>query len=458
MRRNTTTRILSSLMAGALALSLSACGSKPLLSYDDSSDGTAKTAETAAAKTTGERTEIEYWYCLGGSLGEAVQKEIDAFNESQDGIYVKGVQLSGYDEAGEAFQAAIAAHEVPAAVMLSDSIFNAFMKKDALLCLDDMLKNDPDSHFEDFLSSLQEFSKSTDGKTYGMPAFCSTHIAFYNKAIFEKAQLDPQQVLKSYQTIAEASEKLASGQTGAGPVFGFDPMYDTNHFIDIAQCAGGSILSADQKTATFDEAPWVETWDSIRKWINEDKIMNINYGGEGYASWYKTIDDVMQGRTAAYIGSTADIPDLDFDIVAPATVPGWKDNAPVGFFSCIQNVIPAGATPEQQKAGYEWIKYFASASVNAQFSMDSGYVPVRQSCLEDAKFKKYLEECPAMGVALEQITKYGTKFINPTGNKVNSAINEALDLLIVENTPAQEALSQKQPQAQAALDEFWSTQ
>ena len=44
MRRNTTTRILSSLMAGALALSLSACGSKPLLSYDDSSDGTAKTA------------------------------------------------------------------------------------------------------------------------------------------------------------------------------------------------------------------------------------------------------------------------------------------------------------------------------------------------------------------------------------------------------------------------------
>ena len=191
MRRNTTTHILSSLMAGALALSLSACGSKPLLSYDDSSDGTAKTAETATAETTGERTEIEYWYCLVGSLGEAVQTMIADFNDAQDAIYVKGVQLSNYDEAAEVFQASIAARDVPAAVMLNDGAFNSFMEKGALLCLDDMLKNDPDSHFEDFLSSLQEFSKSTDGKTYGMPAFCSTHIAFYSRAIFEKAQLDP---------------------------------------------------------------------------------------------------------------------------------------------------------------------------------------------------------------------------------------------------------------------------
>ncbi len=456
MKKNVTFRIISLLMAVILVLGLSACGQQ---TPADNENGEAASGQAVVAPSTdGKRTEIEYWYCLGGTLGEAVEKIIADFNTSQNRIFVKGVQLADFREAGQVFQAAIAAQDVPAAVMLNDGIFNTFMEKGALLCLDDLITKDPDIHFDDFLPSLQEFSKDASGKVYGMPAFCSTHIVFYNIDIFEKAQLNPQETLKSYQSIAEASEKLASGQTGAGSVFGFDPMYDTNHFMDIAKSAGGEVLSEDKKTATINAEPWIETWDAIRKWINEDHIMNINYGGEGWEFWYKTVDDVMQGRTAAYIGSTADIPDLDFSIVAPAMVPCWEDNAPVGFFACIQNIIPAGATPEEQAAAYEWIKYFASTEANAQFSMASGYVPVRESCRESANFKSYLESCPAMGIALEQVSKYGeAKFIDFAGDKVNKAIQDAFDLVIIENMSAQEALNRTQPEAQAALDGYWET-
>lgn len=34
--------------------------------------------------------------------------------------------------------------------------------------------------------------------------------------------------------------------------------------------------------------------------------MGIHFGGDGWEYWYKTIDDVMQGRAGGYVGSSGD--------------------------------------------------------------------------------------------------------------------------------------------------------
>lgn len=52
--------------------------------------------------------EIEFWYGLGGTLGETMEEMIVAFNESQDEVVVKGVVQSSYEETSKMLQAAIA--------------------------------------------------------------------------------------------------------------------------------------------------------------------------------------------------------------------------------------------------------------------------------------------------------------------------------------------------------------
>ena len=90
--------------------------------------------------------------------------------------------------------------------------------------------------------------------------------------------------------------------------------------------------------------------------------------------------------------------------------------------------------------------------------MNSGYAPVRSSAAEDAEFKKYLEENPQAGVALQQCEIAQMNFIDPTGGKIDQAIQDAADLVEIENVPAAEALKKAQETAQAALDEYLAQQ
>ncbi|MCZ8488801.1 hypothetical protein O9992_21355 [Vibrio lentus] len=89
---------------------------------------------------------------------------------------------------------------------------------------------------------------------------------------------------------------------------------------------GAKIISDDGKTVLIDSAEWVEVWDSFRKWIHDDQIMRIHYGGQGWEYWYKTIDDVMKDNALGYTGSSGDQGDLDFTKLSATTQPGWGSN------------------------------------------------------------------------------------------------------------------------------------
>jgi hypothetical protein len=60
-----------------------------------------------------EAVAIEFYYGLGGYLGEVVEDFIDRFNESQDNVVVTGVTQGSYEETGQALQAAVAAGDPP---------------------------------------------------------------------------------------------------------------------------------------------------------------------------------------------------------------------------------------------------------------------------------------------------------------------------------------------------------
>lgn len=276
----------------------------------------------------------------------------------------------------------------------------------------------------------------------------TTQIMYYRMDALKENNIDPA-TLTTWEALAEAAAKMSKQENGKTTFYGWEPMWGSDNMIDAVLGKGGKILSDDGKTVTIDSPEWIETWELFRKWINEDKTMGIHFGGQGWEYWYKTIDDVMKNKAAGYTGSSGDQGDLDFSIVAAMEQPGWEgvgQGKPVA--SAIMAGIPAEASPEQQQAAYKWLTYFSETANTASWSMNTGYIAVRQSAQEDPAFKTFSEENPQIKVPLQQASHASAPFQDPTGGKINDALKAAADQVQINNIPAAQALKEAKEKAQ----------
>lgn len=434
-------------LSGVILLSilvLSACGAnqggnggKP------SSQGDSATHPAVAEPVT-----IEFWYGLGGKLGENMQVLIDKFNASQNEVIVKPVVQADYSETEKKLQAAIASGNVPAAVLSSNV---DWARKGYYASLDELIAGQPDFNKDDVISTFLE-QGAVDGKQYFLPMYGTTQVMYYRQDALEKHNIKPED-LTTWEALAEAAKTMTVKEGGKTTFYGWEPMWGAENMMDAVYGKGGRVISEDGKTVLVDSPEWIETWDSFRKWIHEDGIMRIHSGGQGWEYWYKTIDDVMKGNAAGYTGSSGDQGDLDFGIVAAMEQPGWEGKGPgKPVASAIMAGIPALADAKQQQAAFKWFNFFMSAENTAFWSMNTGYIAVRQSALDDPAMVEFSKENPQITVPLKQAAHASMPFQDPTGGKIVDALKIAADKVQIGNVPAEQALKEAKETAQRELD------
>ncbi|QGQ93577.1 extracellular solute-binding protein [Paenibacillus psychroresistens] len=431
---------------------LAACGEKGTVTPDNSSSEqpAATTSETAATATpeieaAKEPVSIEFWYGLGGKLGENVEKLIAKFNESQKEVIVKGIVQPDYTESKKQLQAAIAAKKVPAAVLVADM---DWARKGYFISLDEMIAQDTAFNKPDFIPTFLE-QGLVDGKQFFLPMYGTTQLLYYNKAIFERNAIDLNR-MKTWEGVASVAKEITEKEKGK--VIGWEPMWGQENLIDAVFSKGGKVISDDGKTLLIDSPEWIETWSAFGDWIHKDKIMSIHSGGQGWEYWYKTIDDVMKGTAAGYTGSSGDQGDLDFNIVGALEQPSWEGHEAKPAATALLAGIPALASPEEQQAAYKWLTFFNNTENTAFWSMNTGYIAVRTSALEDATFKAFGEANPQSQIPLMQAKHGSAPFNDPTGGKITDALNIAKDKVEIENIPAEKALKEAKEIAQKELD------
>jgi multiple sugar transport system substrate-binding protein len=449
MMMNVLKRLSAVSMIAGLSV-LTACGGNSASGNVTEANAAAAVPAANAAPASSAPVTIEFWYGLGGKLGENMESLIQKFNASQQEVIVKGIVQADYTETEQKLQAAIATGQVPAAVLSSNI---DWARKGYFAGMDELIAGQPDFNKEDFVQTFLSQGQ-VDGKQYFLPMYGTTQVMYYRKDAFEKSGIDASQI-KTWEDLAAAAEKMAVKDGGKTSFYGWEPMWGSGNMIDAVLSKGGSILSEDGKTVTIDSPEWIETWDLFRKWIHEDKTMRIHSGGQGWEYWYKTIDDVMKGQAAGYIGSSGDQGDLDFSIVSAMEQPGWAgigEGKPVA--QAIMAGIPAKAGDAEKQAAMKWLAYFTNSENTAFWSINTGYISVRQSALEDPAFVSFSETNPQIKIPLMQASHASAPFQDPTGGKINDALTIAADKVQIENIPAAEALKEAQQTAQAALDKL----
>ncbi|MBC2579459.1 ABC transporter substrate-binding protein [Clostridium sp. DJ247] len=394
--------------------------------------------------------EIEFWYGLGGKLGENMVQKIKEFNESQKEVVVKGVAQGSYTETYQALQAAIASKKAPAAVLLNNVQMNSLGSKKVLAPLDDFISKDKNFNSEDFIPSFYNQGK-INGKIYSLPMYGTTQVMYYRKDYLESAGIKPED-LKTWEDVFSASKKLRKTNGNEVSVYGFEPMWGPENLTDMALSKGGKIISEDGKNVLIDSNEWIDTWESIRKAIHEDKTMRIHSGGQGWEYWYATIDDVMKDRAAGYLGSSGDQGDLDFSKIVAAPQPGWNGHAATPIAEALTVSIPAVTDKDKQEAAFKWMKFFTSAEKTADWSIKTGYIAVRKSAEEAPVFKEFAKTHPQILVPIAQAKTASSAFVDPTGGKISDALKKAADKVEIQNINAAQALKEAKEEAQAALN------
>jgi multiple sugar transport system substrate-binding protein len=79
---------------------LAACGQNSGNANSNTNSGANATDASTVAPTPTEPVTIEFWYGLGGKLGDTMKEKIELFNSSQDEVIVKGIAQADYTETG----------------------------------------------------------------------------------------------------------------------------------------------------------------------------------------------------------------------------------------------------------------------------------------------------------------------------------------------------------------------
>ncbi|MBP1992929.1 ABC transporter substrate-binding protein [Paenibacillus eucommiae] len=409
-------------------------------------------SSSSAEKETGskptadnkDKVKLEFYYGLGGKLGDTMSKIIQDFNSSSTKYEVVPVIQGNYSETLQKLQASLAANKPPALAINGYPEFTKLAKNEVLLPLDAYI-NQPEYNKDDILLLDQG---NYNNAVLGVPSFVSTQMMYYRKDIFDKYNID-YNALESFEQLADAAKTIKEKEG----INGWSIMWYAEHMIDYARSAGGDIASEDGKTITIDSEEWIYAWDSIRKWIHEDKTMNTVYGGNGWEWWYKTIDGVMNGKSAGYTGSSGDGGDLDFTKVATGMQKGLHGSKPRPVAVSVMFNLFKDSPKEQQEGAWEFVKYFSEAEQTAYWAVETGYIPIRDSAVNTEIYQNKLKENPYLSVPLEQAKTNGiAPYVDPTGGKIYAEIELAKDEVLIGNKPAAEVLKEAKKKAQNELD------
>lgn len=412
--------------------------------------GDSTAADNSQETASGSPVEVEFWYSGGKTAVGVIQEIVDSFNESQSQYHVSTVTQADYDETYQKLQAGIAGNAAPDLVLLNVEAARNLDSKSLLADLQPMIDADGEFQKDNYLSVFYDQGVDDANVVFGLPAYGTTQVMYYNKAAFDEAGINADDI-KTWADLADAAQKIKA--TGDYE-YGWEPMWGADNMIDAAFSNGAKIFSDDGTQVTINTPEWVEVWESFRTWIHDDKTMAIHSGGQGWEYWYTTIDDVIAGKAGGYTGSSGDQADLDFSIVAAMEQPAWSSStssAPMAETKTLS--VLEGSSDEEKQGAFEFIKYFTNADSQAKWTMSTGYVAVNQQINDNADYQAYVAENPQAAVPFAQAT-HGTVYpYDPTNGAVKDALKVAADKVEIDGIDAQTALDEAQATAQAALDE-----
>src|SRR5699024_2991261 len=286
----------------ALILTLAACSGDGAESLDDGDGG-----EDADGKKN-----ITFWHAMSGSNGEELEAIVDKFNEQSDSVHIEAIYQGSYDDSLTKLRAVGGSEEAPALVQVFE-IGTKYMSESGFIT--------PMQEFidaDDFdVSGLEENILSyyeIDDQLYSMPFNTSNAVMFYNKDMFERVGLDPENPPSTFSEITEAAQQIKDEEDA----YGFT-MATIGWFVeqllanqDALYLDNDNGRSGDATEALVNSEEGLKIFEWLQE-MNEAETFR-NYGSD----WEDPRGPFFAEQVGMYLDSTANVAEViknsDFEV------------------------------------------------------------------------------------------------------------------------------------------------
>ncbi|HWO93574.1 MAG TPA: extracellular solute-binding protein, partial [Dehalococcoidia bacterium] len=206
-------------------------------------------------------------------------------------------------------------------------------------------------------------------------------------------------------------------------------------------------------------------------WLDEmvDAGLALNVGrnpmGTEHLLAVGTGEAAMTIATSAALGSI-------FQVLESGEFPAGDIEVGVGPMPGIEGdggILVGGASlwivnrssPEEQEAAWTYVKWLNEPEQQARWHEGTGYIPIRKSAVETDIVRQLWTERPQFRIAYDQLLNGETNAASAgpvmgAYREVRDAVVQALERMMLEDVSPEDALSQAEREANAALEEYTS--
>ncbi|WP_166245092.1 ABC transporter substrate-binding protein [Paenibacillus turpanensis] len=425
---------MSSIAAGALALSLTACSGAEMTNSTEP----AKAAD-AGLKDDKTPITIQYWHSHAEAQLGGLNYMIEEFKKKYPHITVEPVFQGAYTELHKKLQAAVAAGDVPAVTNVEVSALPNFADSGVFADMTPWIQRDK-TQLDDFSKGMLQ-AYAYNGKQYGFPLIVSTSVFVYNKTMLDELGVQPPQ---KWEEIDAFNAKVTKKENGKTTRYAFSvPGWDTWYYDPWLVNGGGSILTEDGKKAAVDTPESLRYIQNFQKWKN-DGHLHIGYGkgaSDNMRQMFLKGEIGMVQHTSALLKMYRE--NAKFE-VGVSFLPGDKERTSnIGGAGI---VMMEGADEKEKEAAWKFVEFMTSSEHNIKWAESVGYLPTRKSAISSAEGAEYFKRWPQYKAVFDNFDRVTPRLQHPGYPEFSAVYKEVMGELALNNTdpvPAMKAAVKK---------------
>lgn len=391
---------------------------------------------------------ILFWHSFVPSTQPALKEMIAKFEKENPGIKINAQYVPTGDALVQKLISSIQSKTLPDIAWIHSDFIDKLVAGDAVYEMNHFIKGAnglTDEEMNDFFPELLKSAKWKN-KLYALPMEATVLALHYNKSIFKKAGLDPNHPPQNWNELFDYAKKLTIDKNGDGKIdqYGF--------YIPVFPASGQLSIWMVLQWEPF-------VWQASGMLINEEQtevLFNKDAGVQALSFWKKTYDMMDFSKFTLSHDMAFSSGTLAMMMDGPWNLPLYRK---IKNFEWGITSLPEGPKAratylagehlavfkqsEHPDDAWKFIKWFVQPENQAQFSMKSGYLPVRKSALELKMYKDFLNTDSNMKSFIDQLAIGRAR--SPIDNyrvEINQSIAEAVEKTILGNQDPKKVLNE----------------
>ncbi len=440
-------KMLSFFLMVTMVLSMVACASEPSEEPSPSEEPAGDEQEPVNE----EPITLSFLHVFSGPRGEAMDKIVQGFNESQDRITVIHESVPGwYPGLLEQLQTLAVAKQLPDLAIMGLSSHNFMQEGLGAVNMQPYIDADQ-FDLSGIFPQMLSLGQNANGDQAALPFAVSTPLLYANIDLLNEAGIDYVSQPETWAQVSSWAKKVnALGSDISG--LAFQMGFDTWQFQTLVESFGGEMADIENQEILFTEESGQRVMDFWMELKADDTWPNIDgsEAAEEFIAGKMGMIMATTGNLVAFSGS------VDFDM-GIMLLPLLDDNT-----NRNERVVPAGGSnlyimsqdEERAAAAWEFVKYAMSPEAGAIIVKDIGYMAARESLLDDGGLlSDYIAANPQATRSYDQIGDLADWYNWPgtAGARIDTVLLDNFDAAFLGQKPGEQALVDSASEAKAIL-------